>query len=157
MARRPESDTRVTTMKKPSASAPENRRETGAKTVPNGEATRFQPGQSGNPGGRPKMAPLSNACRELLASPVPDDSQGRTYAQAIAEALGKRALSGDIRAAQELADRAEGRARQSIEIENTTLREAFERMSREELDAYAREGKLPAWFPKQPEQHEPIQ
>ena len=62
--------------------------------------------------------------------------------------LTKRALAGDTRAAQELADRAEGRARQAIEIEHSHLREAFDKMTREELEAYAREGLLPAWFPK---------
>ena len=94
---------------------------------------------SGNPGGRPKMAPLAHACRELLAASVPDDPEGRTYAEAIAKTLAQKALAGDIRAAQELADRAEGKARQSIEIENTALREAFDRMTREELEDYARE------------------
>ena len=62
--------------------------------------------------------------------------------------LAKKAAAGDIRAAQELADRAEGRARQAIEIEHTRLGEAFERMSREELDAYAVSGALPEWFPR---------
>jgi hypothetical protein len=134
---------------------PQNRRETG-KPVPHGEATRWKPGQSGNPGGRPKTAPLSHACRGLLASPLPDDRKGRTYAEAIAETLAQKALAGDIRAAQELADRAEGRSRQCIEIENVRLREAFERMSREELDAYAREGKLPVWFPCEEANREPV-
>jgi hypothetical protein len=54
------------------------------------------------------------------------------------------ATEGDIRAAQELADRAEGRARQAIEIEHTPLGEAFERMTRDELEAYATSGTLPA-------------
>ena len=62
--------------------------------------------------------------------------------------LAKKAAAGDIRAAQELADRAEGRARQAIEIEHTRLGEAFERMSREELEAYAVSSALPEWFPK---------
>jgi hypothetical protein len=35
-----------------------------------------------------------------------------------------------------------------LEIEHTRLREAFERMGREELEAYARDGVLPEWFPK---------
>jgi hypothetical protein len=39
--------------------------------------------------------------------------------------------------------------RQSIEIAHTSLRDAFERMSRDELDAYAREGTLPDWFPRE--------
>jgi hypothetical protein len=102
------------------------------------------------------MAHLSHACRDLLAAPVPDDREGRTYAEAIAAKLAEKALAGDIRAAQEIADRAEGRARQSIEIQNIAVREAFERMSGEELDAYAREGKLPAWFPRS-DQNENIQ
>ena len=130
-----------------SAATPVLRRKTGS-VVPGGEATQFRPGQSGNPGGRPKTAPLSRACRDLLARTIPSDPKGRTYAEAIAEALAEKAVAGDIRAAQELADRAEGRARQSIEIEHTLLRQAFDRMNSEELETYAREGKLPAWFPK---------
>jgi hypothetical protein len=127
---------------------PQNRQKSGdAAIVAAGEATRWKSGQSGNPGGRPKAAPLSHACRELLAQPVPNDPEGRTYAEAIAQTLGEKALAGDIRAAQELADRAEGKARQAIEIEHTQLREAFERLSREELEAYAASGALPAWFP----------
>lgn len=117
----------------------------------------WKPGESGNPGGRPKIAPLSQACRELLAQSVPDDPEGRTFAEAIAQMLAKKAMEGDIRAAQELADRAEGRAHQSIEFQNTALREAFERMTAEELKAYASTGKLPAWFPRGEEvKSEPI-
>ena len=37
---------------------------------------------------------------------------------------------------------------QTVEIEHTRLREAFERMSREELEAYARDGVLPEWSRK---------
>jgi hypothetical protein len=106
----------------------------------------FQPGQSGNPGGRPKNAPLSHACRELLARAVPGDPEGRTYSEAIAGTLAERALAGDIRAAQEIADRAEGKPRQSLEIENSPLKQAFERMTAEELLVYAETGNLPGWF-----------
>jgi Family of unknown function (DUF5681) len=35
------------------------------------EATRWKPGHSGNPGGRPKRTPLIDACRAVLAKPVP--------------------------------------------------------------------------------------
>jgi hypothetical protein len=94
---------------------PENRGKTGAKKLNGGidpsvgEATRFKPGESGNPGGRPRIAKLSEACRAKLGALVPDDAEGRTYAEAIAEKLVQLALKGDIRAAQELADRWEGR------------------------------------------------
>jgi hypothetical protein len=109
----------------------------------------FPKGKSGNPGGRPKRTPLADACREVLALPVPGDSEGRTYAEKIAATLAEKAAKGDIRAAAELADRAEGKPRQSVEIENTTLRQAFERMSAVELETYAVSGKLPGWFPHQ--------
>jgi len=111
------------------------------------EATRWKPGQSGNPGGRPKRTPLIDACREVLREPVPGDPTGRIYARAIADKLAAMALAGDIRAAQELADRAEGKPRQTIDIGNAALKEAYERMSEEESIAYARDGKLPSWFP----------
>jgi Family of unknown function (DUF5681) len=141
-----------------SAVKPENRRETGTNTLSGAQATRFKPGQSGNPGGRPRTAPLSQACRELLARPVPGNPEGCTYAEAIAQKLAEKAIEGDIRAAQELADRAEGRARQSIEVHNVRLREAFGQMSREELEGYACSGKLPSWFPRTTEPNdEPTQ
>ena len=137
---------------------PENRRKTGGvNLVAGSEATRWKPGQSGNPGGRPKMSRLSQACRDVLSQPFPGDAEGRTYAEKIARVLAEKAAAGDIRAAQEIADRAEGRARQAIEIEHTRLREAFERMNREELEAYAVSGQLPEWFPREGNDGEAIQ
>ena len=137
---------------------PQNRHKTGFRgpSPDVGKTTQFKRENRANPGGRPKSAPLSQACRELLAAPVPDDPEGRTYAQVIAETLAQKALPGDIRAAQEIADRAEGKARQSFEIENAALRDAFERMSGEELLAYATTGKVPDWFPRS-DQSENIQ
>jgi hypothetical protein len=86
-----------------------------------GLATQFKPGQpSANPGGRPRTAPLAQACRELLVQPFPGDAEGRTYAQVIAAKLAEKALAGDIAAAKELADRAEGRARPSDEESGAT-------------------------------------
>jgi len=73
-------------------------------------------GVSGNPGGRPKKTPLADACRELLNRPGPGDRSGRSYAEAIAEKLAKKALAGNIPAAREIADRAEGKARQAMEL-----------------------------------------
>lgn len=101
---------------------PENRVKSGFRgpSPDIGKATQFKKGVSGNPGGRPKTAPLSEACREVLLERVPGDPQGRTYAQAIAHVLANLALEGDILAARELTDRAEGRARQSVDIEENS-------------------------------------
>lgn len=93
--------------------APENRREAGKRSpIRGGEAYRFRPGQSGNPGGRPESGSLARACRDLLGV-----ANGQTYAEAIAEKLGEFARKGHLPSIRELADRAEGRAGQSIEIE----------------------------------------
>lgn len=45
----------------------------------------FKPGQSGNPGGRPRE--LSNMLEQVLAMKKPGGKQGRTYAQLFIEAL----------------------------------------------------------------------
>jgi hypothetical protein len=95
-----------------SKSPPEHRRKTAEANLARGQAFRFKPGQSGNPGGRPRTAKLSEACRAKLASPIPGDPESRSFADVIADKLALQALKGDIRAAQELADRAEGRPSQ---------------------------------------------
>lgn len=69
-------------------------------------------GTSGNPGGRPRQQPLTDALLELLSQPYPRDKVGRTYAQRIALTLCTSAVRGSVRAAQEVADRVEGRATQ---------------------------------------------
>jgi Family of unknown function (DUF5681) len=113
-----------------------------------GKPFRWKKGQSGNPGGRPKSKTLSNAYRNKLEEAVPNDPEGRTWAEFIAEAQVRDAVRGNVQAAREIADRTEGRPRQSIEFENTTLQHAFDRLSAEELESYARDGALPEWFPK---------
>ena len=115
-----------------------------------GKAHRWKKGQSGNPSGRPKSKTLSDAYKHKLEEPVPNDSQGRTWAELIAEAQVRDAVRGNVQAAREIADRTEGRARQAIEFEDKTMTQAFERMTMEELEAYARDGTLPAWFPRTP-------
>jgi hypothetical protein len=113
-----------------------------------GRSHRWKKGQSGNPSGRPKSKTLSNAYRNKLEEVVPNDPEGRTWAELIAEAQVRDAVRGNVQAAREIADRTEGRARQSIEFEDKTMTQAFERMTSEELEAYARDGTLPAWFPR---------
>ena|SRR5215472_13809893 len=74
----------------------------------------WKPGQSGNPGGRPKRDAITAALREQLESQS-EDATG-SVADAIAAVLVKRALGGDVRAIREIADRTEGR-RQQIKVE----------------------------------------
>ena len=66
-------------------------------------------GKSGNPGGRPGRRPVTDALLELLDEQCPKGPAGRTNAEAIAQALVKKAIQGDVRAVQEISDRTEGR------------------------------------------------
>lgn len=79
-------------------------------------ATQFVPGVSGNPGGNPRFALVSQACRAKLGETVPDDPCGRTYAQYYADQLAFNMLCGSMSAGQELTDRAEGRTRQTLDV-----------------------------------------
>ena len=89
-----------------------------------GVSTRWKKGQpSPNPGGRPRTRLLSDALRTRLAEVKPDDPAGRTYAEVVAENLVEIACSegpGAVHAASEIADRLEGRSRQSIEFADLT-------------------------------------
>ena len=96
---------------------PENKRKSNGQFAKGNKlGHRFAPGVSGNPGGRPKIKVVSEAARALLASPVPGDKYGRTFAEAIVQTLGVQAVAGNISAASELTDRAEGRAPMAVQI-----------------------------------------
>lgn len=58
-----------------------------------GALTRFVPGKSGNPAGRPKRKPIRAALRELLNSRLDDDD--RTVAERLAAEAIKRAFARD--------------------------------------------------------------
>lgn len=69
----------------------------------------FKQGISGNPGGRPKQKLLTDALRNKLGEQNLQGPRNCTNAEAIAQALIHKAIKGDVRAAQEIADRTEGR------------------------------------------------
>jgi len=85
----------------------------------------YQPGQSGNPGGKPKIhQTLSMECARLLARPAPAEAlaklglaPGSTFAEAIAAALCTNAVRGNVAAAKEICDRTEGRVPVAVDLE----------------------------------------
>jgi hypothetical protein len=93
----------------------QNSRETVAGHVQN--LTPWPKGVSGNPGGRPKKTAHSDAIREQLAQVDAKDIAGRANAEVIAAVLIARAKRGDVRAASVIADRAEGRPSQSLNVQ----------------------------------------
>src|SRR6266699_3665563 len=74
-----------------------------------GKATQFKPGKSGNPGGRPK-ALVSDATRDWLKAV--DPRTGKSNAEMVAQAQGKKALKGDTSAYTAVRDTSEGRPAQ---------------------------------------------
>ncbi len=75
---------------------------------------KFQPGQSGNPGGRPKRKPISDAYADVLC----DSAKLKAFAKAVVD----KAIAGDIQAAKEVADRLEGRAESNLNVNDVTDR-----------------------------------
>ena len=75
----------------------------------------WKPGQSGNPGGRPRTRPLTDELTQLLEQDAPN-ANGKSWALVIAEALLMKARKGDVRAFTVLANRIEGKPHQSIAL-----------------------------------------
>ena len=109
-----------------------------------GSGTRFRKGVSGNPGGRPRTRLLSEALRTRLGEVKQGDLAGRTYAEIVAENLIEIACGegpGAVHAANEIADRIEGRPRQSIEVADITAE--IRNKSDEEVQFYLDNSRWP--------------
>jgi len=120
-------------------STPANRREAGKR--PNiaeiGLAFRFKPGQSGNPSGKPRDV-VACVMRGMLPDPCPygkdNKAAERSWAEAIALAIFRKALRGDVSAFVAIADRTEGKPRQAIELSGS-VDTAYAGMTIQDLDA----------------------
>lgn len=78
--------------------------------------TKFKPGQSGNPNGRPKKLPKLD---ELLADVLGEDKDGIEAAKAILMALRAKATKGDVKAAEVLLERAYGKSKQVVDLNHS--------------------------------------
>lgn len=94
---------------------PQNKQQTGKKrtispiTGADITATQFKPGQSGNPGGRPKSRPFKEALDRVLAT-------GDYSIDDVVRSLVKEAMGGNVQAAKEIADRIEGKSIATVEV-----------------------------------------
>jgi hypothetical protein len=77
------------------------------------EHTKFKPGQSGNPNGRPKKLP---DLEKLLVRVLGTEEDNKTGWEVIIEALQKKAAKGDVKAAELLLSRGYGKAKQFVNL-----------------------------------------
>jgi hypothetical protein len=107
---------------------PENRHKTGFRgpSPEVGKSTQFKPGQSGNPGGRPKSRLQSEAYRTELAK---EGREGKTKAEKIAERMVADAIRGKVDAAKHVAEYVEGKPRQAFEVKMSIMDELAERIA----------------------------
>lgn len=79
----------------------------------------FQPGQSGNPGGRRKDKPYRDALRKVLAEELGfDPASARTKLEAVVRAHFTEAIGGDVTAMNAIADRLDGKVPQAVVGDN---------------------------------------
>lgn len=75
----------------------------------------WKPGQSGNPGGRPKKI-ITGMIEAELARVVPGDKERRTWLQLMVQAQIRQAIKGDVKSFAEITDRVEGKAMQALQM-----------------------------------------
>jgi hypothetical protein len=74
-------------------------------------SAQWKPGQSGNPSGRPKKKPITEAYEKLLEDPA----NAAEVAQALLDVIKARS-KGTVHAAKEMADRVEGPVTNKLEL-----------------------------------------
>lgn len=108
---------------------PQNRQKSGRPMPP--VEHRFKPGQSGNPGGRPKSKLLSEAYKKILETEIKSGKhKGKTFAEVIAQKMAEEATKGKVQPAAEMADRVEGKPRQAYEVKMSIMDELADRMEK---------------------------
>jgi hypothetical protein len=104
-----------------------------------GHTNGFKPGQSGNPGGRPRNDTLTASLLAKLKELAPGADE-KTVADCLATVLVREALQGSIHAISLIADRTEGKARQAIDVDVKTMWNITELMSGDLTEAIHESG-----------------
>jgi len=81
----------------------------------------FRPGQSGNPGGRPRKGKFAEILISMADELVPDDPKRRTWKRFLADQIFLQAAKGNVQAFAEIVNRVEGKAVQRVDSERNLL------------------------------------
>ncbi len=105
--------------------------------------SQFKKGQSGNPGGRPKSKPFTDALR-LAVHEADGDA---TKLRRIAAKLTEMAMDGDIQAIREIVDRIEGKPHQSMDVNDNRSELSEQERGARLLELLERRGTIGAAAP----------
>jgi len=95
------------------------KQEENRRLVEAGKATRWKPGQSGNPDGRPpKRECLTSLLKEEIEKVNPEDTEGRTWKELLVLATMQLALKGNRGALKEIWERMDGKVQQAVAFED---------------------------------------
>ena len=97
-----------------------------SRRVPNSEQTQFKPGRSGNPGGRPKRKPITDAIKAELELACRFDPDGRTNLEAGVRTLVDQFVAGVPHAQRLILAYVEGPPTQTLDIRAEVERMAAE-------------------------------
>jgi hypothetical protein len=111
----------------PNPNPPENTPNNKQKLHPEMEARKWQPGESGNPGGRPKKKPLTELYEKILNDP----EQMKSLESAVIKSL-KRGQMAMVLQLREMAERVEGKITQPVEVNGEIALTISERMKKAE-------------------------
>jgi hypothetical protein len=130
------------------------------RTLPKAaERYKWPKGHSGNPSGRPKKKPLTDALEALMSEPYPvdtlpvqlrqrlglKDSRKYTFAEITARCLilGVQTGKGGIATCfKEMAERLEGKV--TLPVEVTSPRDGLDELNEDELKTFIETGEMPA-------------
>jgi len=86
----------------------------------------FQPGQSGNPGGRPKgSVSLVQIMLKKLAEQCPDEPE-KVRAEKVVEAAVAKAEAGDFQMFKEILERVDGKVTDKVEVTRKDISQTVE-------------------------------
>ena len=98
-------------------------------------ANQWQPGQSGNPAGRPPgIRYLSELARDILRDTRKGDTDGKTTDELVVLALVKQALKGNTKAIEMIHDWTEGKVTDTHRIESEGIVSILYKQVKEEKD-----------------------
>lgn len=95
------------------------------RNLEKGRVTRFRPGTSGNPGGRPRIKPVTEASERTVLLPVPEEDRkklglpkGATWADAVAHGQIRAAAKGSAPSATYVRETVEGKMPQTVTLDD---------------------------------------